>query len=229
MERNVPSLSNCVFFAYSSMPSPHFLACSFLVGRCLTCSSTTFFACWNMEDAAPQADVVHPHPPLPLPPLPPSLEVVLSAAAAAAVTEGTMPLVFGLSIPEDVDEDNDSCFCSGIEDPPPPPPNLTLSVLFLIVGVPEREMGVLCTVDDGLLVGSDAFSWSSSRNADASPPPTPGRRFLREEEEEEEEEEEGVVAFGPTLLLTPIPTEESGEEDSRSSRSRSASWYFAMD
>jgi len=180
-----------------------------------------------MEDAAPQADVVHPHPPLP--PLPPPLGVVLSAAAA--ITEGTMPLVFGLSTPEDEDEDNDSCFCSGIEDPPPPPPNLTLSVLFLIVGVPEREMGVLCTVDDGLLVGSDAFSWSSSRNADASPPPfpTPGRRFVRDEEEEEEEEEEGVVAFGPTLSLTPIPTEESGEEDSRSSRSRSASWYFAMD
>jgi len=99
-------------------------------------------------------------------------------------------------------------------------------MLFLIVGVPEREMGVLCTVDEGLLVGSDAFSWSSSRNADPSPPPTPGRRSVREEEEEEEE---GVVAFGPTLSLAPIPTEESGEEDSRSSRSRSASWYFAMD
>lgn len=140
-----------------------------------------------------------------------------------------MPLVFGLSTPEDEDEDNDNCLCSGIEDAPPP--NLTLSVLFLIVGVPEREMGGLCTVDDGLLMGSDAFGWSSSRNADASPPPPPTRRRVAREEEEEEV----AVLSGPTLSPTPIPTEESGgtskgvEEDSRSSRSRSASWYFAMD
>lgn len=153
--QSVPSLSNWVDFAYSNTPSPHFLACSFF-GRFLTCSSTTDFACITAAVALDHT-VPHPHPP--------GVGAPAAAAGGGVSLRGSFLDADAIETRELDDSERT------IGDPAESEvgrsgagaPTLTLSVLFLSVGVPARERGrSIWMVGRG---GSELFCVISSMNA----------------------------------------------------------------
>lgn len=137
---NIPSFSTCTFFAYSSIPSLHFLACSFL-GRFLTCSSTTVLACCIAAEALVHT-LPHPQPP----------ELWFGGGWL-----GTDASVFGAG------DDDGGSKGAGL-----PPPTLTLSVLFLREGVPDLEIGLSGWTELVDRLSSALFWVISSKNARAS-------------------------------------------------------------